>query len=201
MIEQHGRILLDRNQILSEQTSDDGETIFNGILEASWAGRSTLIGIGSLAVRVLKKTNYTPEIIWREKIALEMTETRENIVDLVAVEEDDKYHYIAYRQCFTSLTKLLKRHDWKIIEAQENFCLENILLDAARAVWQLHNNSTQFGPSKFIHENIRPQNILIYDGSERYVAKLSNLLMSKPIQMDSSVKSVSREFSPDVCFS
>lgn len=196
-IRQHGRILLNRKKVLNEPTVEE-PIWFDGILQTSLSECS--LSIGNLAVRSLNKT-FSPEIVCREKIALEMTETKENIVDLVAIEADDMYHYIAYRQCFTSLKGLLKRNDWESIKARENFRLESILLDAARGICQLHKNSTQFGPAEFIHQNIRPQNILIYEGSKRYVAKISNLLMSELIPMGSVGQSEYRNFSDDVCLS
>lgn len=185
---------MNRKKILNEPTVEE-PIWFEGILQENL--RKCTLSIGNLAVRILNKKENSLEIIKREKIALEMTETKENIVDLVAIEADHMNHYIAYRQCFTSLKGLFKRHDWK----NNNYCLESILLDTASGIKQLHNNSTQFGTAEFIHQNIRPENILIYEGSERYVAKISNLLMSERIPNGSVGQSGCRKLADDVCLS
>lgn len=182
---------MNRNDSLSE--SEEDETIFRGIQVSSTNGP---IGpaIGELAVKILAKSAYTEKDVNREMDALYMKSTKSNIVKLVAFHQDDNNFYIAYTACYTTLKKLVERKDPKISHSQLGICL----LDAANGLLQLHENAFGNTPFEYTHRNIRPKNVLIYEGTERYTAKISNLLMSKQIQAGEMLQSVSRSFFGDV---
>lgn len=140
-----------------------------------------------ISVKVLKKTDYPSDNIDREKKALN-NKHKPNIVDLYHIEEDDEHYYIAYEQFNLTLK------GWVESVLSDQVPIHVILKDAVDGLEQLHSfKSVTHSSDDSIHRNIRPENVLIFEG-ERYFAKISNLLMSKPIRKGVLLQSVSKEF-------
>lgn len=130
-------------------------------------------------VKVLRIVDTSAERVETEKDALVRTEKSSTatmyIVKLLASAEDSEYFYLAYEQCLGSLSCLLSVQD-AILD------IKRVLRGAIFGLSAIHKTD--------IHRNIRPHNIMIYENS---VGKVSNLLMSKFIDSEKSLQSVSCE--------
>jgi serine/threonine protein kinase len=131
----------------------------------------------SVFVKRVQKCSLSEKQVERAKTALNRSDDifpqTSYIVKLFDLEEDENFYYLAYERCMGSLFSLMNPE--RPLEAKK------IFEGAAKGLKSIHE-------SDFIHRNIRPQNIMVFDNS---VGKISDLLMSKEIDGASSLLSIS----------
>jgi serine/threonine protein kinase len=101
------------------------------------------------------------------------------IAKLIDLEEDEIFYYFAYERCVGSLLYLMH------YRPPQNSDIKKFFEGAVKGLKSIHD-------SDFIHRNIRPQNIIVFENS---VGKISDLLMSKQMNENSSMLSISCELS------
>jgi serine/threonine protein kinase len=95
---------------------------------------------------------------------------------LIDLEDDEAFCYLAYERCKGSLLYFVGEDS-----SLKSFSIVKIFEGAVKGLLTIHQ-------SGFPHRNIRPQYIIIFENS---VGKLSNLLMTKEMNENSSVVSIS----------
>lgn len=148
-----------------------------------------------VAVKIIANTPETTKTVAREKEAARTNKSNSGVIEILRIETDSQYHYVAYENCLMSLAHFIdlknSEENPETFAELEKIDMKKILLDAAKGLKRFHKTSPNFA-----HRNIRPHNILIINQDNGFIGKLSNLAFSKRFELGRDTQSVSGSFNP-----
>lgn len=129
-------------------------------------------------VKKMPKWKCHGEGVERERDALRMSAQITNVINSYSFFEAgdaDEFSLFTYEPSVINLEQLLQPspHSKELaVQLGPKINIWNILFDVTTGLKNLHGN-------EFFHRNLRPSNIRIVKQDNRYVGKLSNMMLSK----------------------
>ncbi|CAG9810669.1 unnamed protein product [Chironomus riparius] len=161
-------------EIAPDAKLSNGEKLYRGRLRKS---------IKNVVVKIIPNQEFEDfkKRVNREIYAAKANERNQNVlsVEKIEVNTNDGQLYIAYEDFDHTLKN--------IVDDTLNKPIKQILLTATEGLMHFHDK-------KFVHRNIRPENIVIKEENSNYNGKIADLSMSK-LLTDGKNVTISRDFS------